>query len=930
MFNPIQLTDIRATSTPYSLSNIISESSDIIDDFTSLYTEAVFADGKKKLDSILACITKIKAELTQQIANHEEDEKNKIKNARKFNPEQFWRNQYFKDLEDEIKKVFGFRIVSIQPYIEKYNSKDKTFESKILNCAIYQVNRYPIEGIVTDNGFYDKSNSLILDIYITLGIINMLEPDEILGILLHEMGHSVDPALVSIKYTEMNILAKYLTDRKGAINSTEKKVADKLKLDEGKNIKLTKLMRSVGIPAKTILHSVKSFIFGGKKATDKNIEKIRKLISGDKEKFNKQNFTEAFADNFARMYGYGVPCMRGIEKIAKDYDKKIKSRWAFEKARQQAIIEITTDALKDVHKTDIHRINALIKETEEDLKNPNISATVKKQLQSDIDELKKLINIYTNDFSEFQNRVNKAIYEELQKNDAIKTESFEYNEACDDEIFDEEVEFITESAESKILNQIIKRFKEAAKEITKKSKDEFNKSRKNFNDGKKVSEKIPVPMVASSYGSSYEPFKTNQYHKLKQCIVDNINNDFFDGEKNLMLYLVFTIDSSYKWDKEKMLSIYGMIIDAVVNILKTEIDQKMVNLDLGFVKNNMNLGADSKNMVYMYTYWEYSFPVPIPINAWYFISKEDKEKLINIIKTESYVINEGFFDRFKKKPQEPVRPRRTEPNEAELKIINDIIPHIDELVKFDSIKMITGKSLTKEEDLNYLTASKYGGTPYWPEGVEWPSDTDGKYICLLQINLDDIKDINHKILLDKDFNPVTTGLLQYFVSPNLFQCMRIHHLQFKSTPEKSISVTTFDKTYKPLLKFPMFDGSRLISFEKFIDIMPYSNENERIIFSQVNNMLNDLYHDGRKLNEIDPDWIIRNKIIDRICSIPIPPRCNAINTFDIDGGLHEIMIYDRPPKEYDDNHNAIFICSDYYAVKKQFPGMNAEWYTAYI
>ena len=161
MINPIKLTDVRETSAPYSLSNIISESSDIVDDFTSLYTEAVFADGKKKLDGILEWITKIKAELTRQIGNQEEDEKNKIKNARKFNPEQFWRNQYFKDLEDEIKKVFGFRIVSIQPYIEKYSSKDKEFESKILNCAIYQVNRYPIEGIVTDNGFYDKSNSLI-------------------------------------------------------------------------------------------------------------------------------------------------------------------------------------------------------------------------------------------------------------------------------------------------------------------------------------------------------------------------------------------------------------------------------------------------------------------------------------------------------------------------------------------------------------------------------------------------------------------------------------------------------------------------------------------------------------------------------------------------------------------------------------------------
>lgn len=392
----------------------------------TLYTEAVFADGKKKLDGILECVTKIHNELLAQIGNHEEDEKNKIKNPRIFNPKAFWKHQYFKDLEDEIKKVFGFRSVLIQPFIEKYNSKDKMFESKMMNCAIYQVNRFPIEGIVTDNGFYDKSNSLTLDIVVTLGLIKNLEPDETVGIFLHEFGHAIDPALASISYTEVNALSKYLTDRKGALTAAEKNTLKSYKMNDGdKDGGIGGLLMAVGVPAKTIFSAIKGFIFGKEAVTKKNLEKLRKIVQSDNEKFNKQNFTEAFADNFARMYGYGVSCARGIQKISKSIDDRVSSRWKKEKMRQQAILDMTKDALNDVHKTDVHRIYALIKEYEADIKNPNTPAVVKNQLKEDLEEMKKLMNQYLNNFSEFQNRINKMIYDELQQQDksSAKTES---------------------------------------------------------------------------------------------------------------------------------------------------------------------------------------------------------------------------------------------------------------------------------------------------------------------------------------------------------------------------------------------------------------------------------------------------------------------------------------------------------------------------
>lgn len=435
MYRLIQLSDHRVPENfmeqfnldiNYQKTDYLAESIDTTEWNNKLYTEAVFADGKKKLDGILECCKKIHDELNRQIGNQDEDVKNQKTAIRDFNPTEFWRHQYFKDLEDEIKKVFGFRTVSIQPYIEKYNSKDKTFESKIMNCAIYQVNRYPIEGIVTDNGFYDNSNSLILDIYVTLGLLSKLEADEIVGIFLHEFGHAIDPALVSISYTEVNALSKYLTDRKSKLTTAEKKtIKDYHTEDNGIKGGFTALLMAVGIHAVSLWDNIKA-LFGNKAANaKKKLEKIKKLVQSDNEKFNRQNFTEAFADNFARMYGYGVPCARGVKKITKESSNAISSRWKKETQRQNAILSMTTDALKDSHKTDIHRIHALIKEYESDINDPNTPAVVKNQLKDDLEEMKKVLDEYMNNFGDFQNSVNRLIYEELVKGDQkdeVKTE----------------------------------------------------------------------------------------------------------------------------------------------------------------------------------------------------------------------------------------------------------------------------------------------------------------------------------------------------------------------------------------------------------------------------------------------------------------------------------------------------------------------------
>lgn len=219
MYKPIQLSDhrkIKLDSILESTSlNIFNEEISIDDQ--NIFQEAVFTNGKEKLAPILEKVVLIKNELETKI---QEQTNNNVQ----FNPIEYWRSPNMRALEDAIKNLFGVRFVSIESFNEKYVSDKDLFESERLSCYVYSSDRYPIDGIVTDNGFYDQSHSIVMNIHVSLGLIHLLTPEEILAVFLHEIGHNIDPALMTIKYAETNILSKYLTDRNEELNECEKNV----------------------------------------------------------------------------------------------------------------------------------------------------------------------------------------------------------------------------------------------------------------------------------------------------------------------------------------------------------------------------------------------------------------------------------------------------------------------------------------------------------------------------------------------------------------------------------------------------------------------------------------------------------------------------------------------------------------------------------
>lgn len=371
------------------------------DPLMNIFTEAYFVDGKKTMEPIVKAFSNLKELLDLSIKEKKT----------KFDPKQFVQSLKFKELEDAIQAAFGFRNIEVYCSNERYDAKKDTFEINTMNCYTYPTWRFPIEGLVTDKGFYDKSRSINTSVTITLGLLRKLTAEECVGVLLHEIGHNLDPALVDIKYIATNVYSKYLTDRKGKITDKEKKAVEREKLGFIE-ILLILGVGIIAVIAQCISDAIGRAIFNKEKA----IEAIKQRLRKDGQ-FSRQTNQEAFADNFARMYGFGPALVSASNKIDKYYEKRRNSRFKKEKDRQRAIANIVQASISDVHKTDVHRIHSLIREYEADLKDPTIPERVKKDIREDLDEVKKVLESYLKDRTEFENRVNQLILDELERAD---------------------------------------------------------------------------------------------------------------------------------------------------------------------------------------------------------------------------------------------------------------------------------------------------------------------------------------------------------------------------------------------------------------------------------------------------------------------------------------------------------------------------------
>ena len=417
---------------------------------TEIIQEAVFKKGKEKLKPIDNAWIPIKKRLSDLIG----------KDGKNFKTQEFYKDKCWKDLEDEVHKVFGFRYLEIMPFMENPHEHDKTKMFVYVNAGTAAENRFMIDGLVTDDGFYDSSHSLVAMMVVGIPLLQLLEPEELTAIFLHEIGHNIDPALIDIKYKTINEYSKYIcdTDKDKAKKEAEaKKAPFSLGLTNEAGLNWTgffggliwvcfNIMRTTSIGflvgqaitlGVLIKECVRYFFNLGNlqfhNPFNRNVNEVaKKLASATKENikkfgmFNKFSSTEAFADNLPRMYGYANHLFSAFHKIEKKnnddgmkkiYGKDVLKRSDIEKVRSQFFAVVVSNSIKDVHKTEIHRYYSTLKEYYKELNDKNIPPQIKKEIKYDLEQVMKVGEKYFKSPDVVKNKIYTNIFNAIKESD---------------------------------------------------------------------------------------------------------------------------------------------------------------------------------------------------------------------------------------------------------------------------------------------------------------------------------------------------------------------------------------------------------------------------------------------------------------------------------------------------------------------------------
>lgn len=364
----------------------------------SIYLEAVFNNGREKIKPIEESFGKI-AEVYKSKPINDAD------GSRAFYKDESW-----KYLEKNIIETMGVRYVDIA----HMSIKSKIASKPYLNCTTYvrTQDRFFIDALVNENGFYDTTHTLSTMIDISMELFEICTPAEITALFLHEMGHNIDPAVKDIKYAGTNALIDYLIE--GRINNNKNTIKNALKTN---NIGSKLLLNIMGMYDSSSIKIMNFFdkLFSSPKVNRWNnaMDKIKQLLNEGKER-NKSNNKEMYADNFARMYGYGSEIASALRKISDNTSDIFEELNKRNKDREYEILEIYKSLLSGVHGHDVQRLRSLIKEYDKDINNEDIPIETRKWLREDRNKLYKVLDMYTKDKDTLKSRINRMINDSMK------------------------------------------------------------------------------------------------------------------------------------------------------------------------------------------------------------------------------------------------------------------------------------------------------------------------------------------------------------------------------------------------------------------------------------------------------------------------------------------------------------------------------------
>lgn len=310
-----------------------------------------------------------------------------------------------KELEDAVKKVFGFKLVDIywtestrtgpytmMPYMWMYYDPNSSFA--------YGKNA---------NGFYDKDHKVSVYISMNRSMMNedngfYLTSREAVAMLLHEIGHNFDyspfrvteaffQALIAIIHFDLpligqNVVIHFSRPVLVRIRELDTFIADILPPSRPMVRTLNTWIERFGRLGNVILSPL-LFPYVLSNLLASPIWYLKNLFHRKKERY---------ADSFAATYGYAVEVSTGLDKFSnaavgvKDAvleDIPVYKQLASLARAESELMNIAMGG----HESNQKRTLAMIDKLEKDANDPNISPKMKAQLKMKIKELRDTYNM---------------------------------------------------------------------------------------------------------------------------------------------------------------------------------------------------------------------------------------------------------------------------------------------------------------------------------------------------------------------------------------------------------------------------------------------------------------------------------------------------------------------------------------------------------
>lgn len=324
-----------------------------------------------------------------------------------------------KVIEKHIEEMWGFKAFLFDIYIDNVPNAYTWCVGSCINVdprdAIECTNKGYRFGPKTNVAASSKiATSLLLD--------ENISDEEVLAILLHEIGHSfVERAnkvneLMSMNRstyllcTLFNLIIGICTLNIGVIVRT---INTGMRLDTNSNtiiVKFEKLiknipgLRHIDIASESTKKWISDkisdyFVILGRRSYDK---KYVKSLEKTRDKNKKRNYNsdtamgrtkERLSDDFANMYGFGPQLATGLIKMSSPYRYGVLSTVEstdIQKKADDLIMQIY-DVI-DVHPGNVDRVIAMYDALVQDYKSLKVDPKIKAAMKQDIDELQKIIN----------------------------------------------------------------------------------------------------------------------------------------------------------------------------------------------------------------------------------------------------------------------------------------------------------------------------------------------------------------------------------------------------------------------------------------------------------------------------------------------------------------------------------------------------------